>query len=217
MLRNNVFSPEQPATMAIGPFCQRHMQCPVVIIIVAKNRGDAFGLPNCGLIRPLTRRASIEDVCLTDALAKSSISREGIHHVPNYGVFNAVPDEQYGESPEQLADKPTCPPLGQVRCAEIRAREYEGTAIRVSIVDQPMEVDHGIPNPQFGNWEVRGRLNGCTWSRGELESPVKVGGDEAADSIPCSSEGEQCFVGGKRRAHIQMQRLDHRPADERGG
>ena len=124
--------------MAVGPFGQCHMQCLVIIITVVKNRDDALRLPDCSLVRALRRQASVKNVSPTDSLAKNSISREGIHHVPNYRILDAISDKQNGESPEYLTDEPAGPAFGQVGRAEIRACKNERMAIGVSIVDQPM-------------------------------------------------------------------------------
>lgn len=88
---------------------------------IVKDGSDAFGFPFGSLASLLANLAITKGPGLQRALSQHAIRCQSVHHVPQYGIVDAVTDEAHDVVPEKLANEPSGPAFGKISQPEITA------------------------------------------------------------------------------------------------
>ena len=178
-----------------------------------EDRRDVLGAPfvRTGLLPAPGKAPECEH--FRGRLAEPTIRRQGIHHVAQDRVVDAVADKAHDKVPKQLADEARRPALREVGEAEIAARDDQIVQIAVGGVlgQQAVEIHQSIP-ALLGDGQQRGlesfRSRSTVPDR-VLEQPVEIGRDQPGATLRRFRQSQQRLVrgGGIWGRHVRIEDL----------
>ncbi len=115
---------------------------------------DTLRLPCIHVFFAISLLRAGQHVGCAYSFAKCPVGSEGIHHIANHWVFDAVSDEKHGEPTEQFAYEATCPTFREIGCAKVGTRQDERPTVLISLTDYPVKMDNAIPHTQLRDREL---------------------------------------------------------------
>ena len=141
-------------TIGFSPLAESSMQVDVVPMRLVEDWCYVLGGPSPLGGCFLTLGIDSEREHFWRGLAQEAVRGEGIRHVAQHGIVEAVADKAHGVVAKQLADKPCGPTLREVGKAKVSTGENESLEIagRGIFCQQAVEIDQSVP-ALLGNGE----------------------------------------------------------------